>query len=231
MTQTFAINGSPRAERGNTAMLLAPFLQGMQEAGSGIALVYASHLHIRPCACGELYCWNKVPGECCFKDDMQRLYPQLRAADILVLATPVYIPLPGDMQNFLNRLVALLDPVVEFRGERTRARFRPDVRIRKVVLVATSGWWEKANFGTVTRIVEELAADAGVEFAGAVLRPHVWLMQAQGELTPDGQAVLDATRQAGFELVSAGAISPATLETISHPLISQEELWRLYEAP
>jgi len=215
-------------EKGNTAMVLTPFIQGMMDAGSDVELLYASRLKVKPCTCGEMYCWNEMPGECCIKDDMQLLYPKLREADILVLATPVYIPLPGDMQNIINRLCPLLDPFLEFREGRTRARFRKNVGIRKIVLVSTGGWWEKANFGTVVRITEELAKDASVEFAGAVLRPHAHLMKEKGELTQDGEAVLNAVRRAGYELVKEGVMTKETLETISRPLISQEDLWRRY---
>lgn len=229
MSKAVAINGSPRMEKGNTAMVLTAFIQGMQAAGSDVELFYASRLQVKPCACGKLVCWNETPGECCIKDDMQVLYPRLREADILILATPVYIPLPGELQNIINRLCPLLDPLLEFRQGRTRARFRQGVGIRKIVLVSTSGWWEKANFDTVVRITAELAKDAGVEFAGAVLRPHVGLMKAKGALTEDGQAVLNAVGRAGYELVKEGSMTEETLEAISRPLISQEELWRRYE--
>lgn len=228
MSKAVAINGSPRMEKGNTAMVLTPFIQGMMDAGSDVELLYASRLKVKPCTCGEMYCWNEMPGECCIKDNMQLLYPKLREADILILATPVYIPLPGEMQNIINRLCPLLDPLLEFREGRTRARFRKDVGIRRIVLVSTGGWWEKANFGTVVRIIEELAEDASVEFAGAVLRPHAHLMKEKGELTQDGEAILNAVRRAGYELLKEGVMTKETLETISRPLISQEELWRRY---
>jgi hypothetical protein len=147
----------------------------------------------------------------------------------------VYIPLPGAMQNIVNRLVALLDPMLAFREGRTRARFRQDVGIRKIVLLSTSGWWEKGNFDTVVRIAEELAANAGVEFAGALLRPHAPMMRENGvpagtrQLTADGQAVLDAAHRAGRELISKGAMTSETLEAVSRPLVSQEEYWRRNE--
>lgn len=226
MSKAVAVNGSPRMERGNTAMVLSPFMDGMMDAGCHVELFYASRLKVKPCACGEMYCWNEVPGECCIKDEMQRLYPKLRDADILILATPVYIPLPGDMQNIINRLCPLLDPVLEFREGRTRARFRTDVRIQTVALVSTGGWWEKGNFGTVVRIVEEFAADAGVRFAGAVLRPHVKVMRENGELTQNGVVVLEAVRRAGHELVEDGVMREETLKAISRPLISREDFWR-----
>ena len=226
MSKVVAINGSPRMERGNTAMVLNPFIEGMMDAGSHVELFYASRLKVKPCACGTMYCWTQMPGECCIKDKMELLYPKLKEADTLVLATPVYIPLPGDMQNIINRLCPLIDPVLEFPKGRTRARFHKDVRIRAVALVSTGGWWEKGNFGTVVRIVREYAEDAGVEFAGAVLRPHAHAMRRKGELTQVGRAVLDAVRRAGSELVKNGVMRRETLSTISRPLISREKFWR-----
>ena len=228
MSKAVAINGSPRMAKGNTAMVLAPFIQGMMDAGSDVELLYASRLKVKPCTCGEMYCWNKKPGECFIEDDMQLLYPKLKEADILILATPIYIPLPGDIQNIINRICPLIDPFLEFREGRTRARFHKDVGIRKIVLVSTGGWWEKENFGTVVRITEELADVASVEFAGAVLRPHAHLMKEKGELTQDGEAVLKGVRRAGYELVKEGKMTTETLEMISRPLISQKELWSRY---
>ena len=222
MRKVVAINGSPRLEKGNTYVLLTPFLQGMTDAGADVGLFYASRLDVEPCT-GEFHCWYEKPGECYIQDDMQDLYPRLRAAEVLVLATPVYVPLPGEMQNVINRLVALMDPVLEIRQGRTRARFHADVKISKIVLVSTGGWWEMGNFGTVVRIAEEMAEDFGVEFAGAVLRPHAYLMKEDGELTEAGRAVQEAARQAGYELLKEGRMKQETLEAVSRPLISQEE--------
>ena len=56
MSKAIAINGSPRMEKGNTAMVLAPFAQGMIDAGFDVELFHASRLKIKPCACGEMYC-------------------------------------------------------------------------------------------------------------------------------------------------------------------------------
>jgi multimeric flavodoxin WrbA len=224
MVKAVAINGSPQMEKGNTALVLTSFIQGMMEAGAEVELFYASRLKVKPCSCGVMYCWNDGPGECCIQDDMQLLYPKLKVTDVLILATPVYVPLPGDMQNVVNRLMPLIEPKLERRQGRTRARFREDIGIRKIVLVATSGWREVENCDTVVRIVKELAEDASTEFAGAVLRPHADAMRADGKVTRDGQAVLDAVRRAGNELVKEGRMNQETLKTISRPLISEEEL-------
>lgn len=219
MTKVVAVNGSPEMEKGNTAVILNAFLDGMKEAGASVELFYVKRLNVKDCV-ADFDCWWKKPGDCIIKDDMQTLYPKLREADVLVLATPVYIPLPGEMQNFLNRLCPLMEPLLEFRDGRTRAKFHDNVKISKIVLVSTSGWWEKDNMGTVLRIAEELAKDVGQELAGAVLRPHAFLMKENKE---KAEIILKATKQAGYQLVKDGRITKKVLDTISQPLVSEEE--------
>ena len=223
MHKVVAINGSPRMEKGNTALLLDAFTRGLKEYGCEVDIQYASRLKIEPCACGRMYCWNDKKGECCFQDDMQTLYTKLKNAAILILATPIYIPMPGAMQNFLNRLCPLLEPELKTRDGRTRVRFRDDVNIHKIVLVATGGWWELANLDRLVLIVQEIAEDAGVEFAGALLRPHAHSMRSSGKVTLDGEAVLAAAKLAGYQLIVDGKMNPDTLTQISRPLVPQEQ--------
>jgi multimeric flavodoxin WrbA len=230
MKRAIAINGSPRKHKGNTAMILTPFIEGMAAAGCEVKVYYAKDLNVKSCNCPDMYCWYNKPGKCCLKDDMDLLYPKLREAEILILATPVYIPLPGEMQNIINRLCPLMKPMLEFREGRTRAMFRQDVRIGKILLVSTGGWWEEGNFGTVTRIARELAEDASVEFSGAIIRPHAFLMKKENEYTEGGKTVIAAAKQAGTELVRDGVISQDSLDAIKHPLIPEEKLRAMYNS-
>lgn len=175
-------------------------------------------LNISPCT-GKLHCWVKIPGKCYIQDAMQSLYPTLKSAGTLIIATPVYIPLPGEMQNFVNRLCPLLEPELETREGRTRGRMRSDVSISRIALVATSGWWEIENLDTVVRIARELAEDVSVPFAGTVLRPHAAMALNSGEKSRE---VLDAAEQAGFELATTVTMLSKTLALVSQPLIDQE---------
>jgi multimeric flavodoxin WrbA len=200
----------------------------MEEAGSSTKVIYASALDIRPCDCGTMHCWYGKPGQCVHRDEMEALYPLLAQADILVLATPVYIPLPGELQNLVNRLCPLVNPLLETREGRTRAQFRADVKIGRLALLSTGGWWERGNFATVVRIAEELSEDVSVPFAGAALRPHAFLMRTKDGLTSGGETVAAALRQAGRELVRFGSISDKTCAAVSAPLIGESELLDMY---
>lgn len=226
MGMSVAIHASSSPETGNTAQLLAAFMRGVERGGDTTRTFAIKDLNISPCT-GELHCWFKVPGQCYIQDDMQNLYPVLRESDTLILATPVYIPMPGKMQNLLNRLCPLMEPILETRDGRTRGRMRKDVCISRIALVSTSGWWELGNFDTVVRIVKELAEDATVPFAGAVLRPHAAMMWQQEK---KAQEILDAAELSGYELATSGTMTSETLAIISQPLVDQEEyLERLNE--
>ncbi len=229
MIKAVAINGSPRKDKGNTALILNSFIEGMKRAGAEVEVFYTKRLKLKFCT-GEMKCWWETPGECYIKDDMQKLYPKLREAEILILATPVYVPLPGEMQILFNRLCPLGLPLLETRDGRTRARARDYVKLRKIVVVSTGGWWEKENMDTVVRIAEEFAENMSIEFAGAVVRPHAFLMRKKGELTRDGASVIEAVKKAGYGLINNGQLSEEILDAISSPLIAREELLERYNA-
>ena len=211
-------------EKGRTAKILAAYTEGMMEAGASVELEYAKKLNIQPCN-ADFDCWYKKVGECIHSDDMQSVLSKMREADILVLAIPIYLPLPGKMQNLLNRLMPIVEPILEFRNGRTRAKFHDDVKISKIVLVSTGGWWEKGNLDLVVQITKHIAEDASVEFSGAVLRPHVSLMEENKEKAKE---IIDAVKKVGYQLVKDGKMSPDLLEKISQPLISEEELRERY---
>ena len=113
-----------------------------------------------------------------------------------------------------------MNPVLKWQSGRTRARLHDNVKISKFVLVSSSGWWELGNFGTVLRIVKELAKDMNIEFAGALLRPHASYMDENKEKTEE---IFEAARQVGYQLVKEGRMSNEFLEIVSQPLIPREK--------
>jgi len=48
-------------DKGNTALILNPFLEGMREAAVEVELFYTRKLNINP-RTGEFNCWLKNPG-------------------------------------------------------------------------------------------------------------------------------------------------------------------------
>ena len=218
--QILVINGSARKEKGYTAMILEPFIEGLKQAGADVGLLYSEQLDVKPCI-GDFSCWYKNLGKCHIKDTMQSIYPKLRETDVLVLGIPVYLPLPGAMQNFLNRLMPLMNPVLKYRNGHTQIMFHDNVEIKKIALVSVCGWWEKGNFDTVTRIVKEICQKASIDFAGSVLRPHADLLSEDKDKAAE---VFRAVKEVGFNFVKDGVLNEDLLETIAQPLISEKAL-------
>lgn len=223
MVDVMVVNGSPKMERGNTAFLLAPFMVGMQKAGANTKLIYASGMQIKPCSCGQMVCWSKTPGICIHNDEMSALYQSLKLSDILIIATPVYTPLPGAMQEFINRLCPLLDPKLRFENGRSQAQFREDVKIKKIGLLAASGWWEVENTDTVVKIVKDFTTLARCEFLPPILRTQAGYLRSNSGTSDTEREILGLLETAGEQLINTGTIDPAITESIQQPLMSLEE--------
>jgi multimeric flavodoxin WrbA len=211
-------------EKGYTHKILTAFTEGMKEANAEVEIIFAKRYKIRPCL-GDFDCWYRKVGQCTQKDDMEKIYPKFREADVLVLAIPIYLLFPGEIQNLLNRMMPLVEPILKFRDGRTRVKFHDDVKISKIVLVSAGGWWEKENMSPIVDFTEHLAKDASVEFSGSLLRPHASFMKHYEEKANE---ILSAARSAGNQLINEGKMSKDTLETISQPLLPEKEFRDLY---
>ncbi len=126
--KVLAFNSSPHKDKGNTALILNPFLKGIRESGAEVELFYTAELNINPCR-GELHCMLNSPAGCLQDDDIQMLTPKL-GADILVIASPLYIwGVNGQMKNLMDRMMPLLPPN---KG--------------RIVLVSSCGFYGLENF-------------------------------------------------------------------------------------
>ena len=224
--KVLAFNSSPRMDKGNTALILNPFLDGMREAGAAVELFYTKKLNINPCQ-GCFTCWLKTPGVCFQKDDMQMLHPKLREADITVLATPLYVDgMTGSMKNLLDRLIPLVQPFIELRDGHCRHPLREGRKSGKVVLVSNAGFWEMDNFDPLLVHMKAICKNMGTEFAGALLRPHGEILKPLMEMGRSPDDVFEAAREAGRQLVEEGKMSPETLSIVSRELAPRESYLR-----
>ncbi|MDM7934053.1 MAG: flavodoxin family protein [Methanothrix sp.] len=208
--KVLAINGSPRMSEGNTAMILNPFLESMREAGAEVELLYARRLSVGPCN-GDMSCWFETPGECCQRDDMQVLYPKLREADIIVLATPLYYSgVTGLLKNLMDRML----PVHVFSRRRQR-----------VILVSTCGDWSIRAFDPLLAQMRAAYSmpETGPEYLCALLRPAAEAMRHMAGQRSPLDDVLAAAREAGRQVIMEGRISEDLLGRVSQEIVSEEE--------
>ena len=74
--KALAINCSPAKAESNTALVLNPFIKGLEEAGAHVDLFYSYELKIKPCL-GEYSCIFKTPG-ICFQNDRSPIKREIR---------------------------------------------------------------------------------------------------------------------------------------------------------
>lgn len=220
--RVIAFNASPRMEKGNTALILNPFLEGMQEARADVERFHLAQLKIAPCR-GCFTCWLRTPGECIQKDDMEWILPKVRAADVIVYASPIYCHgIAGPLKILMDRMVALASPFIEAVEGRTRHLPAPGEKRHRFVFVSTCGLWGMENFDAALAHMKAVTRDPPAEFAGALLRPHGEALRALLRMGAPVQDVIEAAREAGRELARTGSIPPSTLQTVSRELLPME---------
>lgn len=94
------IAGSPR-KGGNSDRLCDAFIKGAQEAGCDTEKIYAQDLQMAGCRA----CYGcRGTGRCVIRDDMAQVLEKMIAADVIVLATPVYFySLAGQLKVLIDR--------------------------------------------------------------------------------------------------------------------------------
>lgn len=116
------LNGSPR-RKGNTSALAKAFTKGAEESGNEVTEFFLQGMEINGCrGCFGGHSARECP--CVQKDDMAKIYPAVRDADVVVLASPLYYwNVSGQLKTAIDRLFAL----EEGDGQRLRGNGKAGV--------------------------------------------------------------------------------------------------------
>ena len=216
-----ALNSSPRGGgQSKTEIMLDSLVEGMREAGAEVKTVALRKKTIKPCA-GCFTCWTKTPGDCIHQDDMTReLFPQWLESDLVVYASPLYhYTVNSEMKAFIERTLPGLEPFfITQNGGRTRHPLR--CKPPRLVLLSVAGFPEASVFDQLTSWANFVFGPNSVHdktLVAEIYRPmaEVLTNPFYREKAAD---VLDATRQAGRELVDSMAVSTDTMSRIKRPM-------------
>lgn len=106
------LEGSPR-KGGNTDLLSDELIRGAEENGHTVTKFYLAQKNIHPCM-GCNACRRTEEHNCIFKekDDFEEIVHAVIAADVLVLASPVYFyGMTAQMKTAIDRFYAREDEV------------------------------------------------------------------------------------------------------------------------
>ena len=228
----FVINGSPRGAKSNTYRLTKSFLSGMEEDfGEELHVeeIQVNAMGIRPCL-GCFSCWNKTPGHCCIKDDMEQVIEKLLWADVTIWSFPLYyFSVPGGLKNLIDRQLPMVLPFMTENTNQTGSGSHPsryDMSGKKTVVISTCGFYTaEKNYDGVCSLFDHMCGQG--QYTG--------IFCGQGELfrVPElskrTEEYLQDVRQAGREY-GKGGIRPETFEKLGRLLYPKEVFEEMADA-
>lgn len=222
MKTVLAFNGSPRGAKGNTEKILQPFLEGVREAGASVENLYLKDLDIKECR-GCYACHMTTPGKCVIKDDMEWVGEKIKAADILVFATPLYVfTVSALMKLLMDRFIIFGELKLSYVDGFTAHPPRDPDKKWQWVLISNAGFPEREQFSALELTFDKFAwAFGGGTHAALVGK----ILKGMGEiltvkpLLPQFEWFFDACRKAGGEIIENGSITPETQEIIDRPFL------------
>jgi multimeric flavodoxin WrbA len=171
------VKGSPR-KKGNSCILAESLAKGAKDSNAEVVEYFLQDMDIKPCnACNA--CIKKPERGCVIDDDMQILYPKLRSADSIVIASPIYwFNMSAQTKLFIDRFYGLIEPK------------KHALRDKKIVIILTYGDANENTSGAVNAInsFKDTFRYIGAEIVGIL---HGTAMEA-GEIIQNQELMDDA---------------------------------------
>jgi multimeric flavodoxin WrbA len=217
-------NGSPRAELGNTHIMIESLLEGAREASAECENIFLAHKKIHHCL-GCFKCWTETPGICSIKDDMAELLKKFESSDIIFFATPLYVDnVTGIMKNFMDRLIPIIDPHFEFDGLGESRHVRRYGHYPKYVIVSNCGFPEQNHFQVLRLLFKRLARNSHSEVIAEIYRGGGELLRSNNLLLkPIIWNYKRLLKKAGRQIVENQQIPSELYEKLEAPLISHKQ--------
>lgn len=169
--KVLGISGSPR-RGGNTELLLSKALEGAQNKGAEVKKIILNELEFSPCQ----ECENiKKDGTCIVKDDMQTVYPEIKEAGGIIIASPIFFgSVSAQTKMFIDRFQCLWLAKEIFRTYAVSEK-----KVGAFICVEASqrsDFFQNAKsiiknfFATVNAVYEEELLCSDIDGKGAILK-------------------------------------------------------------
>ena len=224
------INGSPKGKRSNSLKLAYSFIEGFKngctddEESISIDELHVASMNIAACK-GCFACWQKTPGICCIKDDMQKVIGKLIDADLILWSFPLYyFNVPGILKNLIDRQLPMSLPFMSSKQNGYGSGShdpRYDMEGKRHVLISTCGFYSATgNYDSVLRMFDHFLGKGN----------YTTIFCGQGELfrvkelSARTDEYLSTVKCAGSEYAMTGTISEET-DAILHTLLYSRDVF------
>lgn len=181
------LNGSPR-KSGNTSGLCDAFTEGATASGNTVTRFDIQQMNIRGCL-GCMKGGKDIASPCVQKDDMDKIYPAYREADIVVLASPMYFwSISAQLKTAFDRLFAVAE---------TNSDYKNPYKGCIMLMAAESN--TESNWKPVVEYYQALLAHLDWKNCGTVLAGGV--MNVGDIHNAAAKPSLDAARSLGSSIV------------------------------
>ena len=141
-------NGSPR--KANTSAMVQAFIDGATAAGHEVEEYQVGKMKIAGCL-GCEYCHTKGEGNCVQKDDLEKIMPAYKEADMIVFASPIYyFNMTAQMEAAIQRVYCIGKPA----------------KAQKMALILSSG--SPNVYDAAIAQIKSYAAYTKIELAGII---------------------------------------------------------------
>ena len=154
------LQGSPR-KKGNTNFLLATFMEAAEKKGARTHTVDVTKKNVVPC---KEYTVCEKKGLCPIDDDVKdEIYPLLRRADVVVVATPIFF------YNMTAQLKAVIDRCQMFWARKYRLKLKdPGATMRRGFLLSAGATKGKNLFEGLQLTTQYFFDAIGAKFEGSL---------------------------------------------------------------
>jgi len=137
--KTVCVFGSPRPN-GNSTTIAKYFCNRLESLSAEVQTFALNKLSYRGCqAC--MVCKTKLD-RCVLEDDLTQVLDAVRAADLLVIATPVYFgDITSQLKGLIDRMYSFLTP--DYRKNPEKSRLSPG---KKLVFIQVQGRPDENKF-------------------------------------------------------------------------------------